>query len=403
MMSLLGALGRYYRLGVDALKEAFIRVLMGILIFLGYVLLSLFIYAIMRRIMVPQKLHVKPVHLYFNPECQIERVSTSCPFPQAEFLLSGGKKLLSSGHYYTVALELELPESPVNEEIGVFMINITFYTTGNRFLSTSARPAMLHYKSPLLHTMSTFLYSFLLLTGLSEQKQSLTLPLYENYYEPYGDGSISATVSILNHRIQLYSAVLTIDANFSGFTYYLYQWPVSMSVIVVVSIFITLCTCTVIMWVRDVLRDYDIQRRRGMQRRRFMLQQQQRQTPPNPVEIVAPPPGRVTPPSSEASVDTLTGVQEIRAVRQPGSGSVSDEEQQTPLVTPTPTTPEESYADTESEVSSTGLSEMLSSLQALRRDLEQGREDGFATDTGSVNGSSQSAESEGVRHRTGHS
>lgn len=66
MMSLLGALGRYYRLGVDALKEAFIRVLMGILIFLGYVLLSLFIYAIMRRIMVPQKLHVKPVHLYFK-------------------------------------------------------------------------------------------------------------------------------------------------------------------------------------------------------------------------------------------------------------------------------------------------------------------------------------------------
>jgi len=33
-----------------------------------------------------------------------------------------------------------LPESPVNEEIGVFMVNITFYTTEGRFLSTSARP-----------------------------------------------------------------------------------------------------------------------------------------------------------------------------------------------------------------------------------------------------------------------
>ena len=50
-----------------------------------------------------------------------------------------------------------------------------------------------------------------------------------------------------------------------------------MSVIVVVSIFITLCTCTVMMWVRDVIRDYDLQRRRGLQRRRILLEQQQQQ------------------------------------------------------------------------------------------------------------------------------
>ena len=56
----------YYRQVVDATKELFIRILMGILIFLGYVLLSLFIYAVMRRIMVPQKLHVVPVHLTYE-------------------------------------------------------------------------------------------------------------------------------------------------------------------------------------------------------------------------------------------------------------------------------------------------------------------------------------------------
>ena len=50
--------------------------------------------------------------------------------------------------------------------------------------------------------------------------------------------------------------------------YYLYQWPVTMSVIVVISIFITLCTCTLVMWIRDVLRDYDTQRRRRALRRR---------------------------------------------------------------------------------------------------------------------------------------
>lgn len=55
-----------YRQVMEATKELFIRILMGILIFLGYVLLSLFIYAVMRRIMVPQKLHSLPVHLQYE-------------------------------------------------------------------------------------------------------------------------------------------------------------------------------------------------------------------------------------------------------------------------------------------------------------------------------------------------
>lgn len=48
-----------------------------------------------------------------------------------------------------------------------------------------------------------------------------------------------------------------------------------MTVIVVISIFITLCTCTILMWVRDVVRDFEIQRNLSIQRRRATLQQQQ--------------------------------------------------------------------------------------------------------------------------------
>lgn len=65
-MGLFTRLLDYYTVVADATKELFIRILMGVLIFLGYVLLSLFIYAVMRRIMVPQKLHVIPVHLQYR-------------------------------------------------------------------------------------------------------------------------------------------------------------------------------------------------------------------------------------------------------------------------------------------------------------------------------------------------
>lgn len=42
-----------------------------------------------------------------------------CPYPTAEFFLSSGdSRLLSPGHSYTVAVELEMPESPQNADLG---------------------------------------------------------------------------------------------------------------------------------------------------------------------------------------------------------------------------------------------------------------------------------------------
>ena len=78
--------------------------------------------------------------------------------------------------------------------------------------------AMVKYKSFLLRTLSTFVFAVPLLLGLWSQQQEITVPLYEAYYEPYGDGTLFATVSVLNPHVQLYSATLTIDANFGGFT-----------------------------------------------------------------------------------------------------------------------------------------------------------------------------------------
>ena len=62
---------------------------------------------------------------------------------------------------------------------------------------------------------------------------------------------------------------------FGSFSYYLYQWPLSMTIIVVISILITLCTCTVLIWLRDVLNDFEERRAMRLQSRRGMQQQQQ--------------------------------------------------------------------------------------------------------------------------------
>ena len=66
-----------------------------------------------------------------------------------------------------------------------------------------------------------------------------------------------------------------------------------------------------------------------------------------------------------------------------------------------PPTWEESYADTESEVS-VGFNEVLSSLQSLRRDIDDGRSSSAeSSGTGRREGAESADQQEGLRHRTG--
>ena len=87
---------------------------------------------------------------------------------------------------------------------------------------------MVRYKSLLLRTLYTLVFSIPLLLGFWEQKQLIELVLFESYYEPYGDGALSAVVSIQSHNVQIYSSTLTVDANFSGFTYVLVRVPIAI-------------------------------------------------------------------------------------------------------------------------------------------------------------------------------
>ena len=58
------------------------------------------------------------VNYHHNLSCDIHVFPQTCRYPFAEFLLAGGERLLTPGHTYTVAVELEMPESPRNENLG---------------------------------------------------------------------------------------------------------------------------------------------------------------------------------------------------------------------------------------------------------------------------------------------
>lgn len=54
------------------------------------------------------------------------------------------RQVLLYGQLYRISLELELPESPVNRELGMFMVTLTCYGAGGRPLATAARSVRPH-------------------------------------------------------------------------------------------------------------------------------------------------------------------------------------------------------------------------------------------------------------------
>uniref|UniRef100_A0A9L0TI58 Seipin n=1 Tax=Equus caballus TaxID=9796 RepID=A0A9L0TI58_HORSE len=178
---------------------------------------SVFLYGSFYYSYMPTVSHLSPVHFYYRTDCD-SSASLLCSFPVANVSLGkGGRdRVLMYGQPYRVTLELELPESPVNQDLGMFLVTISCYTRGGRIISTSSRSVMLHYRSNLLQILDTLVFSSLLLFGFSEQKQLLEVELYPEYRENSYVPTTGVIIEIHSKRIQLYGAYLRIHAHFTG-------------------------------------------------------------------------------------------------------------------------------------------------------------------------------------------
>uniref|UniRef100_A0A9L0SHH7 Seipin n=1 Tax=Equus caballus TaxID=9796 RepID=A0A9L0SHH7_HORSE len=199
---------------------------------------SVFLYGSFYYSYMPTVSHLSPVHFYYRTDCD-SSASLLCSFPVANVSLGkGGRdRVLMYGQPYRVTLELELPESPVNQDLGMFLVTISCYTRGGRIISTSSRSVMLHYRSNLLQILDTLVFSSLLLFGFSEQKQLLEVELYPEYRENSYVPTTGVIIEIHSKRIQLYGAYLRIHAHFTGLRYLLYNFPMTCAFIGIASNF----------------------------------------------------------------------------------------------------------------------------------------------------------------------
>lgn len=196
-------------------------------VYIAYLVLmtSIFIYLTIYNSYIPKVHHFKQVHFVFDAKC-----ANNCSNPHSDVYCNFP---LLQGQSYKFVLSLEMPESKVNWEQGMFMININLFSPKQTSLYRATRPAILKQKSRITRYLHALVYGPLLVLGFKNEMQTVEIQLIDNYIEgPVG----TASIELVARNLQLYSALLHVYANLSGLSYYMYYWPITSAVLGVITL-----------------------------------------------------------------------------------------------------------------------------------------------------------------------
>merc|ERR1719341_1382419 len=205
---------------------------------------SVFLYGTFYYAYMPVEMHNLPVHLQFQP---CSDTTDRCSHPTANIALRRYQKLLQ-GQPYSISLNLEIPDSPVNEDLGMFMSCLTISSTKGDLIGESCKSSISEYRSPLLRTMETVTYSPALLTGWSAQKQEVHINYFSNFQtDPHTPAEV-VTVEIHSKHLQIAEASLQIHAELNGLRHLMYRHPWFSSFLGISSNIIILSSIILMSW-----------------------------------------------------------------------------------------------------------------------------------------------------------
>ncbi|KAJ3296956.1 hypothetical protein HK104_001001 [Borealophlyctis nickersoniae] len=195
---------------------------------------------------IPKVSHVVPVYMqYGNPgETVFPTAHVEFATPQTITAEPNQGTFLTPEQLYNVALELYVPDSKHNFELGMsnepniilkcflnihpnlgnFMVYLELYNEKNETIASSRRPGLVRHKTPLFRMLDTVVNVVPLVLGATWEAQSVMVLLLEKYEELESNPIHHAIVRLSDQRIQLYETNLHIDAYFQGLRYFMYHW-----------------------------------------------------------------------------------------------------------------------------------------------------------------------------------
>lgn len=172
-------------------------------------------------------------------------------FPHGTVSLEGD---VVSAQAYDVKLEIELPRTRKNREVGNFMLDVSLlgstgildtlkdglttsqYSEAASVLARSRRPASLHYRSlpvEMLHRVTQLPWYLL---GVRDESESLTIDVFERTSFARGSSSVPTALKLevqSSERMQIYSAKAIFHARFRGLRWLMYNHRVISAVVFV--------------------------------------------------------------------------------------------------------------------------------------------------------------------------
>ncbi|XP_046400565.1 seipin [Ischnura elegans] len=232
-------------------KNVFFNGGMVVVIGMISIWMSIFLYVAFYYAYMPAVLHVRPVHLQFKP-CEEEK--GICSFPSAHIQLTKKQQLLMIGQPYKMYLHMEMPESPANQKLGMFMVCAHLEDKGGTLVNNACRAAMIHYRSHLLHTLYTLIFFPFLVFGSAEEKQTVVVELYSGFEEDPVHPVTDIYVEVQSRHIEIYSAELRVTAHLTGLRHLMFHWPTFSAGVGVVSILFFLAVLIALSWCHHTLK-----------------------------------------------------------------------------------------------------------------------------------------------------
>ncbi|KAE9040240.1 hypothetical protein PR003_g3890 [Phytophthora rubi] len=143
---------------------------------------------------------------------------------------------LVPGVKYDVIVELTVPETRVNAELGVFMVTTKLWEGDKRQLAASARPVTLHDMPAPVRWLKLSFWLVPYALGFSEPAQTLRVTAINGYQESTAFPLTRVDIELNTARLQVYSAKLTVIAQLTGVRYLMYHWAVPTAILFILNI-----------------------------------------------------------------------------------------------------------------------------------------------------------------------
>ena len=183
----------------------------------------------------PSSAQVIPVRWDFT-SCDV--VGQPCSFIRSQVKLVDTHMV--RGNRYNVELLLDLPETPANREVGMFLACSTLMPVN----SATCTSAMMPFKPWLISSLESIVLLPLHMACITSSTRVLSIPLLDNHTEPSHSSSQTSEIQLelQTSKIQITTSRLKIwPCDLSGIKYLMYHYPLISCILGVLFILAVIC------------------------------------------------------------------------------------------------------------------------------------------------------------------